>query len=552
MAPVIAIGLDAAEPTLLERWMAGGALPNLARLYERGAVAPIRNFAYYRAESAWTTFLTGVLPERTGYWTPLKYRGDYQVDFIGAFDFSTHQPFYALGPEYRVAVVDLPQTRLADGVNGIQVVAWGSHSALAPSGSAPPGLLPELTARHGPHPVLGNDEAPIYQRQALLELHAKLLTGIRQRTSMCLDLLARDRWDLFLTMYSETHSAGHYMWHLSQADHPLSQYFKTDGRDPLLEVHQAIDDGIGAIADAAPDATLVVYSGHGMEANSMDLPSMVFLPELMFRHSFPGRRGLTVAADDAPLPPPRSALTRECWEDELYAHKHDANPVRRWLRRTLPGDFFYRVERKLGWNTPPSCYRECSTLSHQPAWWYREAWPAMTAFALPSFSEGYLRVNLAGREPKGVVSPADYDAVCRELTALLGELRDPRSGRPLVREVVRTRESAMPDHASLPDADLIVSWAALATDTVDSPTLGRIGPVPYLRTGSHVERGVLMAAGPGISPGTKLPAGHAVDLAPTILALVGAPIPPHYGGRPLLTRTPSPAKHPGASSIVVG
>jgi predicted AlkP superfamily phosphohydrolase/phosphomutase len=112
MPPVIAIGLDSAEPTLLATWMARGDLPHLAKLRARGAEGAIRNLHYYRAETAWTTFLTGVAPEKTGYWSPLKYEGNYRVDFVGAYDFSTHQPFYALGPDYRVAVVDLPQIRL--------------------------------------------------------------------------------------------------------------------------------------------------------------------------------------------------------------------------------------------------------------------------------------------------------------------------------------------------------------------------------------------------------------------------------------------------------
>jgi predicted AlkP superfamily phosphohydrolase/phosphomutase len=552
MPPVVAIGLDAAEPTLLDRWMAAGALPNLARLRDCGGRSTISNLHYYRAETAWTTFLTGVRPERTGYWTPLKYQGNYHVDNIGAFDFSSYPPFYVLGPDFRVAVVDLPQTRLAHGVNGIQVVAWGAHSALAPSESSPPNLLPELTARHGSHPALGHDEAPLYDGQALLALHEKLLTGIRRRTAICLDLLGRDRWDLFLTMFSETHSAGHYLWHLSQNDHPLADLARVPGRDPLLEVMQAIDDAIGAIAAAAPDATLVVYSGHGMEANSMDLPSMVFLPELMFRHSFPGRRGLTGAADDAPLPPPQRSLTRTCWEDELYALKHDGNPVRRWLRRVTPGDVFYRIERKLGWNTPPSCYRECSTLHYQPAWWYRSAWPEMQAFALPSFSEGYVRVNLEGREPRGIVRPSAYDRVCDEITTMLHQLRDPRSGRPLVREVLRTRTAPDADAPHLPEPDLIVSWAPFPTDVVDSPTLGRVGPVPYLRTGSHVERGFLLASGPGIAPGQPLPDGHALDLAPTILSLAGAPLPPHFEGRPLVGPQVAARRSQAVGSVPVG
>ena len=54
--PVIAIGLDAAEPPVIERWLAEGHLPTLRRLREQGAYGRIQNFDYYRAETPWTTF----------------------------------------------------------------------------------------------------------------------------------------------------------------------------------------------------------------------------------------------------------------------------------------------------------------------------------------------------------------------------------------------------------------------------------------------------------------------------------------------------------------
>jgi predicted AlkP superfamily phosphohydrolase/phosphomutase len=534
MSAVVAIGLDAGDPLMLERLMHAGRLPTLARIRESGAYGPLENLPYYRAESAWTVFLTGVRPERTGYWSPLKYSPDYGVENVGAYDFSDFLPFYAFLPGARVAAFDLPQTRIVTGVNGIQVVAWGAHSPLAPSGSDPANLLPEIVARYGAHPALQSDEASIYDRSALLRLRDRLVDGLTRRGAVTADLMRRERWDLFLTMISETHSAGHYLWHLSQPDHPLHAYAHREGEDPLTDVLVAVDRVLAMMVAAMhPGSTLVVFSGHGMEANSMDLPSMVFLPELMFRYSFPGRRGLRGTESGATIPPPQSRLRRVCWEDELYSLKHDTNPLTGLLRRHVPSDLYYRIERKLGWNTPPVCYRECSTLHYQPAWWYRGAWPEMRAFALPSFSEGYIRINVAGRESKGIVRPDEYERVCQDVAALVQSLRDARSGRPLVRDVIRTRHSADETGPAVPDPDLIVSWAPVPTDVADS-AVGRIGPVPFMRSGSHVERGFVMVSGPGIAAGSVLSAGHSVDLPPTILSLMGAPIPPWFAGQSLV------------------
>src|SRR6185312_12579936 len=93
--------------------------------------------------------------------------------------------------------------------------------------------------------------------------------------------------------------------------------------------------------------------------------------------------------------------------------------------------------------------------------------------------------------------------------------------------------AALAEDRCLPDADLVVTWDEMPADVADSPEHGRIGPVPFRRSGDHTPRGFVALAGPGI-PSRRLPPARLVDLAPTILALIGVPIPPHLEGRPLI------------------
>jgi len=546
--PVIAIGLDAADPELLERWMSQGHLQNLRRLRSQGAFARLNNIDYYRAETPWTTFLTGCPPEKTGYWAPLKLiPGSYEMmPEVSCYDFQEYPPFYALGEDYRVAVFDMPQARVAAQANGIQVLAWGAHSPLGPSQSQPASLLQELIDKHGPHPGLHKDHANCMDPAALKRLQTVLETGIARRSAICQDLLQRETWDLFLTMFGETHSAAHYLWHLSQPSHPLYPYFGTQiNGDPMLEVFEAVDRAIGEILTKAPEnAQVVIFSGHGMDDNVMDLPSTVFLPEFLYRWSFPGRVGLGGTGQPGTPPGPPITGGRAKWGGWLgtvWSFKHEANPIKRFLRRNLPTKIFNRLQPFWGDNasldliSPYKLIEQSDPLFFQVATWYKSCWPQMKAFALPSFSEGYIRINLEGREPSGIVPLQDYDAVCNELTQALSQLVDARTGKPMVAKVVRTRQTGMESDPKLPDADLVVVWQEeVATDVVESTTLGRIGPFPHFRTGSHRARGFLMVQGPGIAPGTELPAGHALDLAPTVLALMGAPIPDYCEGQPLV------------------
>lgn len=546
--PVIAIGLDAADPSLIETWMAEGHLKNMRRLQEEGSYCRLKAFECYRAETPWTTFLTGCSPNQTGYWSPVKFfEGTYKVDNIQAYDFKEYQPFYALGSNYRVAVFDMPQSALSDGVNGLQVLAWGAHSALTPRHSQPASLFQELVEQHGDHPVFDRDHADTRDLDGLTQLKQSLEVGIARRTAICQDLLQRDQWDLFLTVFGETHSAGHFFWHLSQADQPLHTTLAAQATDLMLETFVAVDRAIGTILDSAPDdAQVVVFAAHGMGTNVMDLPSMLFLPEVLYRYNFPDRIGLAQGDLNAPLPAPLSQFRRD-WLGEVWRLKHEPTPIHRVLRQKGPNKVYKIFEKVFGAAQSPDLIspfdlvKDNDPFYYQPANWYRHFWPSMRAFALPSFSEGYVRINLKGREPQGIVEEYEYESLCQELTEMLYRLTDGRTGNPMVREVIRTRQSASDRHPKLPDADLVVLWQEdYATDVVDSPDVGRIGPVPYLRTGSHRARGFVLAKGDGIPVGVTLEDGHALDLAPTILSLLDAPIPNHYEGKSLFPKVALP------------
>jgi len=222
------------------------------------------------------------------------------------------------------------------------------------------------------------------------------------------------------------------------------------------------------------------------------------------------------------------------WHRDLYGRRVDVNPVRRRLRPWLPIELSQWWEERSDPGQGPAYPGRFGSLFHQPAMWYSPHWPNMKCFALPSISHGYIRINVRGREANGVVQPADYDLCCEEISNHLRALRDARTGRPVVEKVVRTRASAMDCGPNFPDPDLIAFYESEPADVVDSPCFGRIGPVPYARTGGHVNRGFAMLKGPQFERGSTLPQGHVRDLAPTMLALLGSALPQYLEGSPLM------------------
>ena len=96
---------------------------------------------------------------------------------------------------------------------------------------------------------------------------------------------ALPEWQLFLTVMSESHSAGENLGHVLDAGHPMARLPMAERhRAGLHEVYRAMDAAIGRIADGLPpDAVLVVFSILGTAANDAELSSTALLPELLHR-----------------------------------------------------------------------------------------------------------------------------------------------------------------------------------------------------------------------------------------------------------------------------
>jgi predicted AlkP superfamily phosphohydrolase/phosphomutase len=163
-------------------------------------------------------------------------------------------------------------------------------------------------------------------------------------------------------------------------------------------------------------------------------------------------------------------------------------------------------------------------------------WQKTTAFAITSLFTSFIRVNLHGREPHGiVVAGSEYDAVLNRLECDLMKLVDPLTGAKAVQQVARTNElfgGGPPD--LLPD--LFVEWtpATHLRRTLIHPKAEITQDVPhFLRGNEHAHHGLFVAAGPAIKTRGDLGDISILDLAPTFLRLLGETDPPTFRGRPL-------------------
>jgi len=511
-AKLLFVGLDAADRDHILRWADEGRLPTLRRLLDRGVSATTLAPLGMHAASVWHSFFTAVTPARHGRHGDRQVRpGTYEMYRFWPSDTKREAFWNALSrAQRRVAVIDVPYVAPSKDLNGIHVVDWTSHAMDSGFCTTPPELAREICRRFGHDPVGLCDHRPMRTAAEFAAFRDALVAKVSTKVALSRHFLARGGWDLFLTVFGESHCAGHQCWHLSDPGHPRfdAEMAATVG-NPMLDVYRALDGAIGQLLeDAGAPATVFVLATHGMGPfyNGAHL-----LGEIL------ARLGHT------PPPPAPS----QAWA------------LLRW-----------------GWRRLPARLRARLTPLHKAA--VDRVWPDLdpraNCFDMPNGEVyGAIRLNLVGREPAGRIHPgAESEAFCEQLTRDLRALVNVDTGRAVVRRVLRTAELYQgPYLDDLPD--LLVEWNSEAPlSTVQSPKTGIIERVfDGTRTGHHKREGLLIACGPGIKP-ARLPEPVSImDVAPTVAALLGVTL-PDVDGRPIaacleekgcaLAGSPAPAR----------
>jgi predicted AlkP superfamily phosphohydrolase/phosphomutase len=502
---VVFVGLDACDPGIAQRLAATGRMPALRRLFERAARCRVQNPYGLFVGALWLSMATGHRADRHQFhcWDEVDV-ASYERRLTSPPAYQEHSVWNALSDAgRRVAVLDVPHSRVTGPVNGIQVVEWGAHDRHFGFHTWPPQRAADIDSTFGLHTILGLDAYAVREfaaddythRSGLLRTPDEevsfltdLMRGLKAKRKLNTALLSEDRWDLFLTIFGESHAIGHQQWHLHDPDHPR---FRPDvlealGGDPIAQVYGELDAGVGdLLAHIDDDTTVLVLLSHGMG------------PHYDGTHLFEEVLGRLDAFHE-----------RERRESQLPGGAKGSLPRR--VRRAIRA-FAVPWRRGVPVQEPFPEFADPYRRARQR--YYLEPNNSVVAG---------VRLNLAGREPHGYVEPSDVDAVVRQLTDDLLELVNVETGGAVVRAVHRSdrwyRRSATDTFP-----DLFVEWeCSRPIETVWSPKTGRVhADYTHWRTGDHRPDGLLLALGPGIPPGAVLPAVDVEDIAPCIAARLG-------------------------------
>lgn len=490
-APLVVLCLDGGDDAVIDALMGAGRLPHLASLAARGSVVRFDTLGEALEEGVWPTLLSG-----TG-------AGDHAMSHFTRFDPATMglrhrredtvEPFWLHLPGRGRGglVLDAPELHphpASAAEESCGALRWAPpHRPQATTRSLRrllDGLHAERLGEFAHPPTLAEERA----------LSARL-AGRVQRVGGWLAGAVRGR-PFVVAGVAEPHAVVHLLahhwidghWHRPWPPEP----------ELVARPYEAVDAAVGRVADAARDANVVVVAAQGMRPAN---PAGHLLEELLVRAGLCARAGeggeATVGGGGAGGPDGRVGLFER-------------------LRRAIPAE---RRERVAVRYFPRALQYALASRAFRA----RYDWGRTRVFALPTWTAGYLRVNLVGREAAGIVAPEDYDATIDCVLALLGETVDAETGRPLVRDVVVPRRHLGGGRLDdLPDC--VPVWAGdRPVRRARHPRLGEWSGEPrveHFRWGEHRSGGRAWLAGPGVRAGLSLE-GDGLGLAPTLLALAG-------------------------------
>ena len=507
---VLVIGLDSATFDLIKPWAQGGYLPNLKRLMTEGCSGLLASTIQPYTPSAWVTFMTGVNQGKHGIFDFMRRRsGTYDTEMLNATHIGAPTVFeIASQAGLNVVAVNVPYTYPPRPVKGV-VISGPFAPNVVREAVYPPEKYPEIQAVVPDYAI--TPEYNPYVPEPLADYKRKLIQEIESRETLSLHLMRREPWDLFMVVFMATDMVQHVFWNKPESLTPNAMEAQPH---VIRDIYQRVDQAIGSLL-AQIDAernqkatTVMVVSDHG----AGPLRAVVNLNSWLAQQGYLRFQKSSVGQLQAAALANISRTYRRFLPGRL----------RRWVQTVVGGRRVYQVRNALFSSIAAGI-----------------DWPNTRAYAFGAY--GDIHINLEGREPQGIVKAgAEYESLCQEIAAAISGLREPATGAPIVKRVHRRDELYTGDFV-ISAPDLVIEWQDYAFE--GSSHGGKGSPIFTSKAeaegsrmpvfGGHRLNGILIARDAEIPADTEYAGARMVDMAPTVLQLLGIMPPSSMDGHAL-------------------
>ncbi len=500
---VFVVGLDGATLDLIAPWAKKGKLPNLSKLMEEGCHGVLETVIPPLSGPAWVSFMTGKNPGAHCIFDFMyRSKGSYDVSYIdGQHQRKFSKNLWQILSEYskKVAVVNVMVTWPPHEVNGIMIT--GGLTPPDREFTYPLELKNELEKEIGGYLIspIGGYTVGEGDTERLVE---KLHEMEENRIAATLYLMKRYEWDFFMVLFGGTDVIQHETWKYMDPEHPgYTRESNIKFGSEILKMYQKMDTAIGQILDISDDDTyFIIVSDHGFGPLHTQMYINTWLVEKGFL----------------------------CFKETL------AVKVKRWMfSNSINLWKLYPIVLRLGFDRIKNLFwggrgekaLDTMFLSQKDIDWSK-------TIAYSRGTLGQIFINLEGREPRGIVKKEEYEQVRDNIIEELKKLRAPKNGADPFERIYKKEEiysgkylDDMPDIVFIPKRGYaaIERFQFLSNNVFEDSRA----------SGQHQMDGVFFIKGPDINAGKSLTKSKIYDVAPTILHILGLPVPEDMDGKVL-------------------
>lgn len=496
---VLVFGLDGVTFDLIDKWIERGELPYFEKLIQEGVRGGLRSTLPPVTGPAWSSFQTGLCPGKHGVfdWGSTKD----EEPGKGIVD-STHIQADTLwellsqgGKE--VGVIGLPVTYPPREVNGFILT----------------GLLTPKGAENYVYPRdLENEINEVVDNYVTAPLHAEMAvnkkawvkeleSSIENREKVSTHLLNNESWDVAMVYFMETDTVMHHLYHTvtENGDSRSSGGFN---ENPVLRIHKKVEKAVKRIVDAVaePDTEVILVSDHGFGP----------LDWIFNVNTWLMQNGYLSLKENLSTRLKRTALNLGLNQKNLYYLGDLLGPLGKSKKWDMQG-----FEDILG-----KIFLSMDDVD----------WKNTKAFSRGGVI-GEIGLNVKGEGPPGGIAPEDIEPLKEDLIADLKNVYLPATGEPIVDKVI-DREEAYDGPRADSGPDILFTTKDMRTDTGGLTVFKSAKPIikSFATTGTHRMDGIFMASGPKFQRAGSVEGLHITDVAPTILHMVGLPVPEYMDG----------------------
>lgn len=479
MQKVVVIGFDGATFDVIRPLVKEGKLKTFRKLIKKGVYGKLKSTMPPVSAPAWTSFMTGKNPGKHGIfdfriWNPEKYDESVLVDSTRIDGMKIWNILNLFGK--KVGIINVPLTYPPEKVDGFLIS--GMLTPSLENFTYPPELKYELEnyiidIETGGHfiPSFGKIDEKSFSKQLENMADSRLKNTLK---------LWKPDLDLFIVVFRFLDAAQHVFW--GKKEYIETFYEKADN---ILE--QFLDK-------ISKDTTLFMMSDHGFGPKAI---KDVHLNDWLMKNNFLKVRNVKFVT---------------------YKRKIERLLVSLGIINIL-------------WKFLPKRTKERSMYEYDCIdWSSTKAYFSPKHFAFPWVG---IEINVKSKKEVGVVKPEKYEQLRNKLIEKLKELKDPGTGEKIIEKIFKREELYTGTHVhEAPDIILKFKFPYRGEKSLGNKKL-ITQAIPTNIRGEHKLYGIFIAYGSQIRNGVELKGLNIVDIAPTILHVLGLPIPRDMDGRVL-------------------